>query len=147
MPHGHIFVVASSSSRLLVYLFLLSGRSRSPTQNHSSAFSPSPLGPADTFSFQNLPSTPRISPSASINSEKIRDQLLAACTPCFALTSLYPLCYNSCKFHTRRATCARLSQSLHYNIEGKCYRCYVHPVDLLTLWYKLVLKGVADLYP
>ena len=35
VPHGHIFVATSSSSRLLLYLFLLSGRSRPPTRNRS----------------------------------------------------------------------------------------------------------------
>ena len=35
--------------------------SRSPTQNRSFSFSRSPLGRANTFSFQNLPSAPRIS--------------------------------------------------------------------------------------
>ena len=61
VPHGHIFVATSPSSRLLVYPFLLSGRSRCPTRNRSFNFSCSRLGRADTFSFQYLPSTPRIS--------------------------------------------------------------------------------------
>ena len=33
LPQGHICASSSSSPRLLVYLFLLSGRSRSPTRN------------------------------------------------------------------------------------------------------------------
>ena len=37
-PHGHIFIATSSSSRLLVYLFLLSGRSKSPTRNRSFSY-------------------------------------------------------------------------------------------------------------
>ena len=65
VPHGHIFVATSSFSRLLVYLFLLSGRSRSPTRNHSFSFSSSLLGRGDTFSPQYLSSIPRVSPSAS----------------------------------------------------------------------------------
>ena len=64
VPHGHI-CVATSSSRLLEYLFLLSGRSRSPTRNRSFAFSRSALGCADTFPYQHIPSTRRVSLSAS----------------------------------------------------------------------------------
>ena len=65
VPHGYI-VVATSSSPLLVrvYLFFLVG----PGPLHEiavSAFSRSPFGRADTFSFQHLPSTPHISLIAS----------------------------------------------------------------------------------
>ena len=42
--HGHI-LVATSSSRLLVYHFLLSGRSRSPTRNRSFSFFAQFIGP------------------------------------------------------------------------------------------------------
>ena len=65
MQHGHMCASTSSSSRLLVYLFLLSGRSRSLHEIAVSAFPRSPLGRADTFSFQYLPQTPCISPSVS----------------------------------------------------------------------------------
>ena len=65
LQHGHIFVATSSFSPTLVYIFLLSGRSRSPTRKRSfSFFSRSPLGREDTFPFQYVPSTPRVSPSA-----------------------------------------------------------------------------------
>ena len=57
LPQGHI--CASSSARLLVYLLLLSGRSRSPTRNRTSAFSRSPLGQATTFSILSILLTPR----------------------------------------------------------------------------------------
>ena len=38
MPHGQTFVATSSSARLLAYLFLLSGRSRSPGGHRSFGF-------------------------------------------------------------------------------------------------------------
>ena len=46
-PQGHIICASSSSSRLLVYLFVLSGRSRSPARNRSP-------GHEFTFSFQSF---------------------------------------------------------------------------------------------
>ena len=57
MPQG--LICAFSSSRLPVYLFLLSGRSRSPTLNCSSLC---PLGRTITFPFQTLLFTSRTSP-------------------------------------------------------------------------------------
>ena len=45
MPRGHIFVATSSSSRLLVYLFLLSGKSRPPSRNRSFSFFAQSIGP------------------------------------------------------------------------------------------------------
>ena len=62
VPHGH--TASTSSSLLLVNILFLVG----PGPLHEiavSAFSRSPLGRADTFSFQYLPSTPRISLTAS----------------------------------------------------------------------------------
>ena len=65
VPHGHILVATSSSSQLLVYLFLLSGGSRPLHEIAVSAVSRSPLCRADRYvSFQYLPSTPRSSLSA-----------------------------------------------------------------------------------
>ena len=48
LPIGHI--CASSSSRLLVYLFLLSRRSRPPTRSRKFSVSRSSFGRANTFS-------------------------------------------------------------------------------------------------
>ena len=45
MPHGNKFLTTSSSSRLLVYLFLRSGRSRSPTRYRSFRFFVQSIGP------------------------------------------------------------------------------------------------------
>ena len=58
LPQGHICAI-SSSSRLLAYLFLLSGRSRSPTRNRSFSVLRCSLGGANTFSFQILLLTSR----------------------------------------------------------------------------------------
>ena len=65
MPHGRICASMSASSRLLVYIFFFSGRSRSPARNRSFSFSRSPLCRANAFSFQYLSSIPRVSLSAS----------------------------------------------------------------------------------
>ena len=58
-PQGHICVPSSSSSRLLVYLLLLPGRSRSPARNRGFSGSRSPLVRANTFSFLYVLLTPR----------------------------------------------------------------------------------------
>ena len=55
LPHGYICVSTSSSSRLLVNLFLLSGRVRSPKQNHSFSVFIKSRGPC-RFVFIPIPS-------------------------------------------------------------------------------------------
>ena len=55
-------LLASSSTRLRVYLFLMSGRSRSPAQKRSFSVFAWPIGPCkNTFLFLSLILTPRIS--------------------------------------------------------------------------------------
>ena len=63
VPHGHICASMSSSSRLLVYLFLVSGRSRSPTRNRSFSFFAQSIGACEQvfipISSLNSPYTPQ----------------------------------------------------------------------------------------
>ena len=80
---GTSFVAASSSRRLLVYIFLISGGSRSPTRNRSFSFLRGPLGRAGTYN----PSTPRISLSAS----PLLSYFLALAFP-FLQNSLFCFC-------------------------------------------------------
>ena len=55
VPHGHIFAATSSPSRLLAYLFLLSGRSRPSTRIAVSAFSEGGGGVYSALAVQSTP--------------------------------------------------------------------------------------------
>ena len=108
MPHRHISASTSSSSQLLVYLFLLSGRPRSPTRNRSFSIFAKSIGPCK-YVFIPIPS---LNPLISRSVFPSLPYSLALAFP-FFLYFLLPLPFSS---ETSRRTSTLLSVPLDPSI-------------------------------
>ena len=80
LPKGHICESTLSSSRLLVYLFLLAGRSRSPTRNRSFSVFAKSYGSCKCVS---IPISSLSPPYLSKRFSAIASSLALASIPCF----------------------------------------------------------------
>ena len=141
LPHGHICASTSFSSRLLVYLFLLSGRLRSSTWNRSSAFSGSRAGRANMFSCLSISLGP---PGVSLCVSPLLPYFLAqpfpslcdffpllSCTPQkFSMDCIYSW-FPPIAFHTMLTTLSHLIPARPF--------CYCLPYSSISYgWQRLL---------